>query len=148
MSYKTVKLKRYLKINEEYEAAEAITPGHLIELNSDGKVQKHSNEDKNVLAMFALEDELQGRAIGTAYETNDPVQCWIPTRGDQVYALLKANENVAIGNFLVSNGDGTLKKHAPGVHSATDENYPAKIVGIALEAVNETSVQRIVVRIV
>jgi len=148
MSKRTVKLKRYLKIVNEYEADGTITPGDLLELKDNGKVQRHSEQDKNALPMFALEDELQGKSIGNDYSAEDPVQCWIPTRGDEVYARLKANEEVVIGDFLVSNGDGTLRKHREGVHSATDDRYPLKIVGQALEAVNETSVERIAIRVV
>lgn len=148
MNYKTIRLKRYLKINEEYFAHEALTPGHLLELRSDGKVQKHSNEDKNAVPLFAQEDELQGKTISDEYAQHDPVQVWVPTRGDQVYALLKANEEVDIGDYLVSAGDGTLKKYNPSVHSDTDEVHPLKIVGQALTAVNESTVERIVIRIV
>ncbi len=144
---KTIKLKKYSDVIEEYVANAAITPGNLVELRSDGKVQNHAQEDKNVLPMFALEDELQGKTIADNYAQHDPVQVWIPYRGDQVYARLKANENVVIGDQLVSAGDGTLKKYDAAVHSATDDVYGDKVVAQALVASDESTVQRIAVRI-
>lgn len=106
----TIKLKAYLEINNEYEAAEAITPGMLIELNSDGKVQKHSSGEGTILTMLAIEDELQGKGIEDDYEGDDPVQCWVPTPGDEAYAILADGNDVSIGDFLASDGDGTLQK--------------------------------------
>ena len=109
-TYKTIKLKKYSDNISEYVANAAITPGHLIEVMSTGKVRVHANAGKDALPMFALEDELQGNGIDTAYAANNQVQCWFPYRGDQVYAILADGENVIIGDFLVSAGDGTLKK--------------------------------------
>lgn len=94
----TIKIKNYLKVFEEYAAYAAITPGHLIYLKSDGTVAVHAEEDGNVLPMFAIEDELQGNGVDDAYAAGDRVQVWIPTRGDQVNAILKDEEVVAIGN--------------------------------------------------
>lgn len=152
----TVRLKNYLNVFEEWEAAAALTPGHLVELTSANKVQKHSTAGETAIPMFALEDELQGKEISDDYAADDPVQVWIPTRGDRVYALLANNENVAVGDFLVSNGDGTLKKYVPaevsgesGFDSGT--SLPdQKVVAQALEELNPTAgdAERIVVRIV
>lgn len=134
MAKNTVTLKNYLHIREEYVAAAAITPGHLVELASTGKVQVHSSAGENTLPMFAVEDELQGNGIADAYSADDQVQVWIPTRGDQVYGLLANGQNVAIGAFLESAGDGTLQEHTPDGSSVTI--YSNQIVGVALEAVD------------
>lgn len=64
----------------------------------------------NVLTMVALEDDLRGKTIAQAYAQSDPVQVWIPRRGDQVYGLL-TGAAVAIGDYLQSAGDGTFKKY-------------------------------------
>jgi len=158
MAKNTIKLKNYMPtpVMEEYTStAAAITPGHLLELDSAGLVKKHSVPGGNVLpAMFAVEDELQGRGIDTAFANSSKLQCWIPTRGDMVYALLKDGENVAIGAALESAGDGTLQAHVPDVDSASDVTtiYGHAIVAVAVEAVDlsdsATEVGRIIVRII
>ena len=146
----TIKIKDYLKVFEEYKAHAAITPGHLIVLNSDNEVAVHTSADGAVLPMFAIEDELQGNDIATAYSTGDKVQVWIATRGDIVNAILLDGETVVIGDFLVSAGNGELKK-LDTTTSLADIEYP---VGIALAVLDLssssttlTSVARIPVRI-
>lgn len=110
----TIKLKKYSDVIEELVAASAITPGMLVEEASTGKAQAHSTAGGNAVVMFALEDELQGKEIDDDYAADDPVQIWVPYRGDQVNAILVDGESVAIGDLLESNGDGTLRKLASG----------------------------------
>lgn len=131
----TIKIKKYSDVIEEHVAAAAINPGALIEITSLDKVQKHATAAGNAIPMFALEDELQGKGIDEAYALGDPVQCWIPNRGDVVYAILADEQNIAIGDLLVSNGDGTLKKYV----SSDDSSYtqhPNQIIGMTTEAVD------------
>lgn len=150
MAPKTIKLKKYSDVIEELVANAAITPGHLVEEMTTGKVRKHATADGNAIPMFALENELEGKGIDDAYAADDRVQCWIAGRGDQVYAWLADGQNVSIGNFLVSNGDGTLKKLV--VTSAGVVEQPLQVVAVAVEAVNTTTsalgVSRIKVRVV
>lgn len=145
MAYNTIKVKKYSDVIEEMTAVGTITPGMLVEIDSNGEVQAHSGEGEAVLPMFALEDELQGKSITDNYSADDKVQVWIPYRGDNVYALLAQGEDVAIGTLLVSNGDGTLKAYS----SASDTEYPQIIVGVALEAVDASEADaRIVIRVI
>ena len=140
--FKTIKLKKYLDIVEEYIANTTITPGMLVQLHTDGKLKPHATAAGPCLPMFALEDELQGKGIDDNYANLDPVQVWVPTRGDIVYALLKDNENIAIGDFLVSDGAGSLQKYSAAVDldSAGDGNVQRGIiVAQALEAINLSS---------
>ena len=150
MANHSVKLKSYVDINNEYNAASAITPGELIEVNSSGKVQAHSSAGENVLPMFAFEGELQGRAIDDDYDADDPVQCWIPRTGDEVYAFLADGENASEGDFLESDGAGALQVHTPDGSSTTI--YSNQIVGVALEDLDISGSsgtrQRIKVRII
>lgn len=156
MAKHTIKIKKYADVVEELEAAGTITPGMLIEVTSAGKVQAHSTSGGNALKVFALEDELQGNGIDVDYDSGDQVQCWIPGRGDQVYAFLADGESVAIGDFLESNGDGKLKKHTAPIDSASDVTtiYAECIVGQATEAVDMSGSSgvdptgRIIVRII
>ena len=131
----TIKLKNYSDVFEEYKAHAAITPGHLIELNSDNEVQVHVTEDGNVLPMFALEDSLQGNGIDDAYAAGDMVQVWIPGRGDIVNAILKDEETIVIGDFLNSAGNGELKKY----DAATSTLDLEKPIAVALAALDLSS---------
>ena len=131
MDKNTIKIKKYSDVIEEFAAGGAITPGHLIAVNSAGAVVVHATAGGNVLPMFALEDELQGKGIDDAYASGDQVQCWIPYRGDIVYALLEDGQSVAIGDFLGSTGSGTLQ-----VLTEESAGPVEVIVGVATEAVD------------
>lgn len=127
----------------EADAAGAITPGHLVELGSSLDVQVHSTAKGNAAKTFAIEDALQGNGIDTDYAADDVVRVWTPQPGDEVNALLSDGETAVIGNFLESNGDGTLRVYTDGV-----------IIGQAIEAVDMSGSStvdpsaRILVRIV
>jgi len=119
--------------------AAAFYPGHLLERTSADKVQKHSTSGGTCsLPMFAIEDENQGNGIDDAYGTSDRAVCWMPQRGDQVYAVLADGQNVAIGDYLESNGDGTLKKFAADTADSDDAftGYDRQVVAQADEALN------------
>jgi hypothetical protein len=144
---RTVKIRRYSDNIQEFVAHGTITPGMVVEVRSDGKVQPHSGQDENVIPIIALEDELQGKTIADNYAATDPVQCWIPARGDEAYAILKHGQNVARGAWLTSNGDGKLK--AAPVLASTGDVQPLQIIGQAVAAANATSADvRIYVRFV
>ena len=134
MAKNTIKLKKFADIINEYKAVGAINPGALLEITSAGKVQPHSTAGGTIQKMFALEDELQGRTIDTAFSADEPVQCWQTVSGEEVYAWLKNGQSVAIGDYLQSGGDGTLTKLAPA--SAAIVEFPGIVVGVALEAVD------------
>lgn len=142
MAQNSVIIKNYLNIFEEYEAAAAITPGMLVEFTSAGKVQAHSTAEGNAIPMFAKENELEGQGLSDAYAADDQVQVWIPQRGDQAYAILADEQNVAVGDFLESNGAGYLQKHVSDTESFESNEageitvYPNAIVAQALEAID------------
>ena len=135
MATKTIKVKNFSDVNEEYTAtAVAIMPGSLVELTSAGAVQAHSTAGGNVLPMFAFEDELQGKGIDDTYLASDKIQVWIPGRGDIVYAIVADNNDIAIGDFLESNGSGYLQEHS--ADDSVAPNITNQIVGQAIEAVD------------
>jgi hypothetical protein len=125
-SAKTVVLKGRGCRNERI-ADGAITPGHLVEIQSTGKIKVHDTAGGFCQKAFAVEDDLQGNPISTAYTSGARVQYNVMLPGDQVNALIKDGENIAIGDKLVSAGDGTLKE-------ATSETADSTIVAIAVEA--------------
>jgi hypothetical protein len=123
----------------EKQAVAELYPGHLLERTSADKVQKHSTIGGTCsLPMFAIEDENQGNGIDDAYAADDRVVCWMPQRGDQVQAVLADGQSVAIGDYLESNGDGTLKKFAADTADSDDPftGYDRQVVAQADEAVN------------
>lgn len=137
MAFNTIKLKKYVDVIIEREAHAAITPGMIVELNSDDEVLKHDTAGSTVApCMVALEDELQGNGIDTDYDAGDPVQVWILHPGEVFYGILADNCNIAIGDYLESNGDGTLREWTPLNSEAAGHEHSC--VGIALEAVDTT----------
>ena len=135
MALKSIKIKNFSDVNEEYTAtAVAIIPGTLIEIDSSSNVKAHATAGGNVLPMFAFEDELQGRGIDDTYAASDKIQCWIPGRGDIVQAILADDEDVTTGDFLESNGAGLLQVHAADASNAP--NVTNQIVGQSLETID------------
>ena len=130
----TIKLKNFSDVNEEIVAAGTIYPGMLLERTSSDTVQAHSTAGGNAVQMFAFEDELQGKTIDQAYAATDPVQVWFPGRGDWVYAILADDQEVSVGDYLESDGNGYLQKHAADASNAP--NVTNQIVAKALEAVD------------
>jgi len=131
----TIRLKNYSDVFEEYAAGAAIVPGSLVELTpaTADTVRVHATAGGNAIPMFALEDELQGKGINDDYATGDRVQVWIPGRGDQVYALLKDEQDIAIGDFMESAGLGQVQKHAADVGDSTVGGVQNAIIGVAIE---------------
>lgn len=89
----------------------AITPGHLCEYMSTGNIRVHALAAGAAYPLFAAENELFGNEITVAYAANDRGLFWHATPGDEINALVPAAAAaIVIGDYLESNGDGTLKK--------------------------------------
>jgi len=141
MAYKTITIMGD-PVRKEYLATSArITPGHLIQLASATTVQKHGTAGGNAVAMFALEDELQGKEIGDAYANSARILCGIFRAGDEVNAVLADGTSYSVGDFLQSSGVGTLSKHTPQTleDSNPGTNYVKGIVAMVLEALDLSS---------
>jgi len=142
MSYNTVKIKKYSDVIEEFEAYEAMYPGMLVELRPGySTIRKHATEGGNAIPMIVLEDELQGKGLEDGYVAGDKVQVWFPGRGDIGYVQLEDEQNIAIGDFLESNGAGYFQKHIPqeaseGSAVAEVSVKPLRIIAQALEALD------------
>lgn len=138
MAY-TIKIKKYSDVIEELVAAGAITPGMFLEFTSAGKVVANSAAGTVKPMMVALEDNMQGNGIDDAYASGDPVQVWIPYKGDMVYGILVHGENVAVGAELYVNSAGKLAEITSGTEVA---------VGHAVEAADASAADvRVIVRI-
>lgn len=134
---RTVKIRSYLDIQEEYVLSGIVKPGYLVMVESTNLVTYHTVSGGIApIPMFAQENEFLGKTIDTAYAVDERLQVWIPTRGDVVNAVLKKGQNVGIGDRLVSNGDGTLKIY---VLTGSNKEDSRAIVGLAMEAINLTA---------
>lgn len=99
---------------EEALAAEAISPGHLIEENSDGEYKKHDSSGGAAMRLVAEIDALQGNTLEDDYAADDLVSANVELPGNEVQMFLAAGENVSIGDDLESAGDGTLQAYTSG----------------------------------
>ena len=108
MAYKTIRLKATGgPVRNEALANAALYPGHLVGLLSTGKIRKHATSGGRAEKAFAVENELVGGEIGTVYAQDSIVQYEIFRPGDEVYARVTGSP--AVGAFLTSQGDGTLR---------------------------------------
>jgi hypothetical protein len=126
-------------VQVELIAAGTIKPGMLTKRASATTCAVHATSAGTAQKMFAVED-LGGNALtGTDLEDNyvagDRVFNQIFKPGDVVNALIADGQNIAIGDWLESNGNGYLKKH-DAVASAGEVLQPNSLIGIALEAVD------------
>lgn len=95
---------------EEALASGICSPGHLLKIDNTGKVLKHANAGATSERAFAVEDALRGRGVSDAYAVGDVVTYFLALPGDEIQVLLKPGVAYAIGDDLVSAGDGTLQK--------------------------------------
>jgi hypothetical protein len=110
----------------EFEADGAITPGHLIQLDTDGKITVHGSSGGRHARLFAVENDVGGDGIDHAYAATEVVQVHAAQPGDEVYAWLADGQDIAVGAQLQSGGSGNLIAVA-----STNQ-----AVGIALEALD------------
>jgi len=129
-----------LGIRKEAIANATITPGHLIEKMSTGKVRVHATAGGNAQRMFAVEDDLQGNTISDDYAAASICQYNVMARGEEVLVIIADGQTIVIGDSLESAGDGTLKKHVPDVddNDSADSTtiYTECIVAYAMEAID------------
>lgn len=98
-------------IRKELIAGGAITPGHLIAVNSAGKFVVHPTAGGVAGRMFAVEQDHNGKGIDDAYASNDLVMGEIVSAGSEINALIAAGAAaIAVGDYLESAGDGTFRK--------------------------------------
>lgn len=113
--------KRVIKLlgepiqDEDRKAAQVITPGMLIDIDSNGDIIKHATAGGFAETMFALEREEAGYDIDETYAVNDTVKAGRFHRGTRVLALIASGQNIQDGEYLESAGNGTLRAYASGV---------------------------------
>lgn len=129
--HRTIVLKGRDMRYEEGRAGGAITPGHLIMLTSAGDYTVDGTAGATDELTVAIEDSLRGKTIDDAYADDDLIRFVILRPGDVFLALLPASATaVVIGDNLIRNGDGCLKKTT---------GSPTQVVAVALEAVDNSA---------
>ena len=120
MSYKVIAVDVRHKAPLEGIAGGAITPGMLIQPSGSNWVaHATSGGSSDFIADFLKEE-----SISDAYASTEFLPYFRMVAGDLVNALLTTNQTVAIGDLLVSNGDGYLKEADNGATAVgSDTNY-------------------------
>jgi len=124
---------------EEARASVITKPAFLLErLANDGsgrrQVRPHTSRGGRHERMVAIEDALIGRTINDAYAIGELVRCIHLSVGEEFQGVLKRFENVGVGDWLVSSGDGGLVKQG----AATFVNTVADSTAIT-NTVSETT---------
>ncbi len=114
----------------EADAGEAgIYPGMLLKMASDGDVEIHDDENGRAEGLFAEEDALQGRTVSLVYTVDEVVSLILPGLGCEIRALIQDEQDISIGDKLVSAGDGTLK----ALGTLDSEAIDVFVIGVAME---------------
>lgn len=130
-------------IKSEFLCREDIYPGMLVELvahNGVIKVKKNTNANNLKETCFVTEYEAFGKTVLDKAATGDTAHVYFANAGDVIYA--RVDSGVAVGDKLVSNGDGTLKKgdtaNATGNSGAiaTAATYQGVASGLTISGTN------------
>jgi len=133
MAYRTVHLWGKPRRVEGLASTGTIYPGHLVEMTSaalDTWKLRATAGGKNENAV-AIEDDLKGNPIATAYTANNRIQVNIYGSGDECVVRVANGEAIAKGDKLIANSDGTVKEATPDSSGVVIEQH---VIGIALEA--------------
>ena len=98
--------------HDEGEADSTIYPGEAICLAADGKYDPETSTAAVAAGKglkIAKEDSLQGKTVDDYYSDGDIVSFYIPVPGDRVQVLVKAGEDIDIGDNLAVEGSGSGK---------------------------------------
>ena len=103
--YNRVDLDAHSQLSE-FPADGVVRPVDLLARNSNGV--KPSPVAGSGGLLFAMHDRFQGKTIHDNYANGDPVMCFAPRQGSQVWAWLADEQNVVAGASLTNNGSGSL----------------------------------------
>jgi hypothetical protein len=115
--------------HDEGVADAAISPGEAVRLAADGKY------DPETLAAavaagrglkLAKENGLVGETTADAYAQNDILFFYSPVNGDHVHVLVKAGEDIDVGDYLAVEGSGSGK--FVEVSSSSTAEYPFNLL--------------------
>ena len=131
-------------IKSEFLCKEDIYPGMLVELVVDNgviKLQKNTNANNLKETCFVTEYEAFGKTVLDKAATGDTAHVYFANAGDVIYA--RVDSNVAVGDKLVSNGSGLLKRvnaaNATGTSTAitTAPTYASVANGLTINGTSD-----------
>lgn len=101
-------------IVDEFIASEAITPGHLIETVPDQdsaapQWRKSASATNVAPPIVALEQSHYNLGVDDDYAIADLVCAAYVRAGDVIWGLLASGQDIQMGEYLQSAGDGTFK---------------------------------------
>lgn len=137
----TIRLAGPDGVQEEFLVASGATlkPGMIVRRTSATECNVHNVSGGAGASLILHEDALQGLGVDDSAAAATRVYAEWVIPGAKRYARLKASENVAIGDQLISGGDGTLIKTT---------GTPSKVFAVAEEASNVASQELIMVRFI
>lgn len=116
--------------HDENVAHAAISPGNILELNSDNEVLRYATENGAPPSgrLIAIEDALQGKEVTDDYAADDIVMVAVADAGSEWNLLVAAGAVLTIGESLISDGNGCLQ-------SADDvpSGETAEVIAVSLE---------------
>jgi hypothetical protein len=127
-----------------YSAGEAITPGQLVILVSDGGTPKwyKANSATNIQPVWvALEQDEQNLGIDDNYAAGDLVKVAALGPGCTFYGLIPSGQDIAVCDYLQSNGDGNLKEATAVTAAANVARYQSLTNAGAVVALTRVKVQ-------
>lgn len=136
---RTIRLAGPDGVQEEFVAAASLKPGTLVRRTSATACNVHATSGGDGASLILHEDAYQGLGVDDATASGGRVYAEYVLPGAKRYARLKASENVAVGDSLISGGDGTLIKTT---------GTPVKVFAIAEEASNVATQELIMVRFI
>lgn len=142
---RTIFLDTWRGPGEEKNAAAGTTikPGMLLRITSADEFNVHNVAGGNGIAWLAHEDGYQHShpkgGVEQVYTAGEPVFAEVPPPGAKRAVRLKANENVVIGDALISDGTGLFIKTT---------GTPTRSYAIAVEASNVATEQLIKARFI
>jgi hypothetical protein len=133
MAVRTIALKgyQYAQVKEgKVKTGTTIRPGHLVDREAADVMKPVATAAAAaIVPMVAMENELIGKGVDTAYAALDRVYVWVPLRGAEGYLrLAAAAAAVAYGALLETQNDGTVKVRTTG-----------QAIARALEAVDNSA---------
>jgi hypothetical protein len=128
-------------VQEEFLVASGATlkPGMLVRRTSATECNVHATSGGDGATLILHEDALQGLGVDDSAAAATRVYAEYVIPGAKRYARLKASENVAVGDLLISGGDGTFIKTT---------GSPVKVFAICEEASNVATQNLIHVRFI
>ena len=102
-----------MTLDDEHVASAAITPGYLIELHSDSGTlswRKNASATNQATMAIALDDPARNKGIDDDYADGDKVRAAFLRPGAVFYGEIPSGQDIAVGDYLQSNGNGQLKE--------------------------------------